>query len=118
VKRCLDVFAQMLSRAHFDTDDPMTGMEVELNLVDDEGWPSLKNEEALAAIDDPAFQTELGRFNVEINCDPKRLRENGLSGFEADLRRSLNAAETKCSEVGAHLLMIGILPTLGEQHFG
>ncbi|WP_110238623.1 glutamate-cysteine ligase family protein [Nocardioides gilvus] len=118
VKRCLDVFAQMLGRAHFDTDDPMTGMEVEFNLVDEQGWPTLKNEEALAAIADPAFQTELGRFNVEINCDPKRLREKGLTRFEEDLRRSLNAAEARSSEVGAHLLMIGILPTLNEKDLG
>ena len=37
VRRCLDVFARMLREAVFDTDDPMTGMEVELNLVDEHG---------------------------------------------------------------------------------
>ena len=35
VRRCLDVFARMLREARFDTDDPMTGLEVELNLVDE-----------------------------------------------------------------------------------
>ena len=60
VRRCLDVFARMLREARFDTDDPMTGLEVELNLVDDNGDPALRNAEALAAIADPAFQTELG----------------------------------------------------------
>ena len=60
VRRCLDVFARMLREARFDTDDPMTGLEVELNLVDERGDPALKNAEALAAIADPAFQTELG----------------------------------------------------------
>ena len=67
VRRCLDVFARMLREARFDTDDPMTGLEVELNLVDERGDPALKNAEALAAIADPAFQTELGQFNIEIN---------------------------------------------------
>ena len=28
VRRCLDVFARMLREAAFDTDDPMTGLEV------------------------------------------------------------------------------------------
>ena len=60
VRRCLDVFARMLREARFDTDDPMTGLEVELNLVDEQGDPALKNAEALEAIADPAFQTELG----------------------------------------------------------
>src|SRR3954466_15826481 len=116
VRRCLDVFARMLREARFDTDDPMTGLEVEINLVDEAGDPALKNAEALAAIADPAFQTELGQFNIEINVPPTKLREGGLATFEANLRRSLNDAEAKSSEVGAHLVMIGILPTLAEGH--
>jgi gamma-glutamyl:cysteine ligase YbdK (ATP-grasp superfamily) len=116
VRRCLDVFARMLREARFDTDDPMTGLEVELNLVDEAGDPALKNAEALAAIADPAFQTELGQFNIEINVAPAKLREGGLTTFEESLRRSLNDAEAKSSEVGAHLVMIGILPTLAPGH--
>jgi gamma-glutamyl:cysteine ligase YbdK (ATP-grasp superfamily) len=116
VRRCLDVFARMLREAAFDTDDPMTGMEVELNLVDDQGDPALKNVEALEAIADPDFQNELGQFNIEINVPPAKLREDGLGTFEQNLRRSLNDAEEKSSRVGAHLVMIGILPTLGEGH--
>ncbi|GGD19305.1 glutamate--cysteine ligase [Nocardioides daphniae] len=117
VRQCLDVFARMLAESHFDTQDPMTGLEVEFNLVDDAGDPALKNEEALAAIADPAFQTELGRFNVEINTEPGVLRGGGLSGFESRLRESLNRAEQRSSEVNAHLVMIGILPTLEDTHF-
>ncbi|MGZ5398778.1 MAG: glutamate--cysteine ligase [Nocardioides sp.] len=116
VRRCLDVFARMLREARFDTDDPMTGLEVELNLVDDAGDPALKNTEALAAIADPEFVTELGQFNIEINVPPARLREGGLSTFEETLRESLNRAESKSAEVGAHMVMIGILPTLAEGH--
>src|SRR3954468_16018710 len=116
VHRCLDVFARMLSEHQFDTDDPMTGLEVEINLVDEHGDPALKNAEALAAIADPAFQTELGQFNIEINVPPAKLREGGLATFEANLRRSLNDAEAKSAEVGAHLVMIGVLPTLRDGH--
>ncbi|WP_244927665.1 glutamate--cysteine ligase [Nocardioides sp. W7] len=118
VRRCLDVFARMLRDARFDTDDPMTGLEVELNLIDDQGDPALKNAEALAVIADPDFQTELGQFNIEINVPPARLREGGLGTFEASLRRSLNDAERKSAEVGAHLVMIGVLPTLAAGHMG
>jgi hypothetical protein len=118
VRRCLDVFARMLREAAFDTDDPMTGLEVELNLVDEAGDPALRNAQALEAIADPDFQTELGQFNIEINVPPAKLREGGLEKFEANLRRSLNDAETKSAEVGAHLVMIGILPTLAEGHMG
>jgi gamma-glutamyl:cysteine ligase YbdK (ATP-grasp superfamily) len=116
VRRCLDVFARMLREARFDTDDPMTGLEIELNLVDEAGDPALKNAEVLARIADPDFQTELGQFNIEINIPPARLRDGGLGTFEDSIRRSLNQAEEKSSQVGAHLVMIGILPTLAEGH--
>ncbi len=116
VRRNLDVFARMLREEAFDTDDPMTGLEVELNLVDERGDPALRNAEVLEAIADPDFQTELGQFNIEINVPPARLRERGLTTFEDTLRRSLNDAHTKSSEVGADLVMIGILPTLADGH--
>ncbi|MGF9755496.1 glutamate-cysteine ligase family protein [Microvirga sp. 0TCS3.31] len=116
VRRNLDVFARMLREAAFETDDPMTGLEMELNLIDEAGDPALKNTEVLEAIADPDFQTELGQFNIEINVAPAKLREGGLSKFEESLRRSLNDAEEKGSKVGAHQVMIGILPTLAEGH--
>jgi hypothetical protein len=116
VRRNLDVFARMLREERFDTDDPMTGLEVELNLVDEHGDPALKNAEALEAIASPDFQTELGQFNIEINVPPAKLRENGLTTFENTLRNSLNDAEAKSAAVGAHMVMIGILPTLAEGH--
>src|SRR5688500_17430676 len=116
VRRCLDVFARMLSEAAFDTDDPMTGLEIEFNLVDEEGRPALKNAEALELIANPDFQTELGQFNIEINVPPKLLRDEGFGAYEKHLRASLNDAEERSSKAGAHLVMIGILPTLEEGH--
>ncbi len=106
----------MLREARFDTDDPMTGLEIELNLVDEAGDPSLKNAEVLANIADADFQTELGQFNVEINVPPRHLRDGGLTAYEENLRVSLNDAESKAAAVGAHMVMIGVLPTLSEGH--
>ena len=116
VRDSLDVFARMLGEERFDTDDPMTGLEVELNLVDSSGDPALRNIEALEAIADPNFQSELGLFNIEINSEPALLREGGLTTFEESLRASLNEAERRSSQVGAHLAMIGVLPTLAPGH--
>ncbi|HEX4191243.1 MAG TPA: glutamate--cysteine ligase [Marmoricola sp.] len=116
VRRCLDVFALMLRQAQFDAADPMTGLEIEFNLVDEDGHPALKNAEALAEIANPLFQTELGQFNLEINVAPRRLGEGGVAGFEQNLRDSLNDAEERANRVGAHLVMIGVLPTLQAGH--
>jgi gamma-glutamyl:cysteine ligase YbdK (ATP-grasp superfamily) len=116
VRQCLDVFARMLREARFDAEKPMTGLEVELNLVDDHYDPAMKNAEALEAIADPDFVTELGQFNLEINVPPRRLEGAGITTFETDVRNSLNAAEEKASQVGAHMVMVGILPTLRSEH--
>ncbi|HYO40145.1 MAG TPA: glutamate-cysteine ligase family protein [Nocardioidaceae bacterium] len=116
VRRCLDVLARMLRESRFDADAPMTGLEIELNLVDEVGDPMLKNLEALEAIADPDFQTELGQFNLEINVAPKELQDRGFTAFETGVRASLNEAEAKAARVGAHMVMIGILPTLSPSH--
>ncbi len=116
VRRCLDVFERMLVESRFDADDPMTGLEIELNLVDDREEPAMRNIEVLEALGDPDFQTELGQFNLEINVAPKRLADHGFAAFDDGVRASLNAAEAAADEVGAHLVMIGILPTLTEEH--
>jgi gamma-glutamyl:cysteine ligase YbdK (ATP-grasp superfamily) len=116
VRRCLDVFARMLRESRFDADSPMTGLEIELNLVDELGDPALRNAEVLEAIADPDFQTELGQFNLEINVSPKQLKDRGFTDFEDGVRGSLNHAESRAAEVGAHMVMIGILPTLSAGH--
>ncbi|WP_028654335.1 MULTISPECIES: glutamate--cysteine ligase [unclassified Nocardioides] len=116
VRRCLDVFERMLRESAFDADDPWTGIEVELNLVDEAGDPALRNDEVLDAIDDPGFQTELGQFNIELNLPPGPLADGGLTECEERLRTSLNAAEERAEAVGAHQVMIGILPTLAPEH--
>ncbi|MAO82177.1 glutamate--cysteine ligase [uncultured Nocardioides sp.] len=118
VRRNLDVFARMLREAAFDTDDPMTGLEVELNLVDEAGDPALRNAEVLEQIADADFQTELAQFNVEINVPPVHLHDDGLTRIEEILREDLNDAEERSAAIGAHLVMIGILPTLAEGHLG
>ena len=118
VRRCLDVFAQMLGEATFDFDRPMAGLEIELNLVDSDYQPAMRNADVLAAIADEDFQTELGQFNIEINVPPRLLLGDGLASFQKEVRSSLNAAEDVAVGKDAHLVMIGILPTLTPAHTG
>ncbi|MBA3523832.1 MAG: glutamate--cysteine ligase [Geodermatophilaceae bacterium] len=116
VRRCLDVFARMLSESTFDFERPMTGLEIEFNLVDADQEPAMKNTDVLEAIANPDFQTELGQFNIEVNVPPMELAGDAQARLEADLRASLNDAEARAREVGAHITMIGILPTLTQEH--
>ncbi|MGW4460571.1 glutamate--cysteine ligase [Micromonospora sp. NPDC004704] len=116
IRHCLDVFAEMLRESRFDVDRPLTGMEIELNLVDDYSMPAMRNAEVLTAVADPQFQTELGQFNVEINVAPRQLAGTGTADFESDVRASLNSANLKARTVDTQLVMIGILPTLRSDH--
>src|SRR5215213_3404815 len=116
VKRNLDVFARMLRESRFDAEKRSIGLEIELNLTDEAGDPAMANAEVLERIADDAFVTELGQFNVEINIPPRLLDGSVFTELEQQLRDSLNAAEEKAREIGAHMMIVGILPTLGEQH--
>ena len=116
VQLCLDVFETMLAQSSFECDRPLTGMEIECNLVDADYQPAMSNQDVLAAIADPAYQTELGAHNIEFNVPPRPLAGRAGLELEADVRASLNAAERQANSGGAHIVMIGILPTLMPEH--
>lgn len=115
--RCLDALATMLADGQFELADPKLGLEIELNLVDAHCDPAMANAQVLDAIADPAFQTELGQFNIEINVDPRPLVDGRIPDLEASLRDSLNRADERARTASAGLAMIGMLPTLDEHHF-
>ncbi len=116
VQLCLDVFETMLAQSSFEFERPLTGMEIECNLVDADYQPAMSNSEVLASIADPAYQTELGAYNIEFNVPPRPLPGRAALELEAEVRASLNAAEGKADSDGAHIVMIGILPTLMPEH--
>src|SRR5215471_12465089 len=114
VRRSLDAFARMLRERLFDENPNTVGQEIELNLTDERGMPSMRNADVLEAIASPAWATEVGQFNLEINVPPRMLDGDALDTLETELRADLNAADTRARTVGSHLVMIGILPTLTE----
>ncbi|GAA3611232.1 glutamate-cysteine ligase family protein [Kineosporia mesophila] len=114
VDLCLDVFERVLATWNFDDDRPMTGLEMELNLVGGDYRPTLRNAAVLEGIGDPNFQTELGAYNIELNVEPSPLGE--LARMEGRLREVLNQAESAANEHGAHIVMVGILPTTMPEH--
>src|SRR3712207_8723989 len=85
----------MLSDAAFDADRSSVGLEVELNLTDDDALPAMANAAVLERIADADFQTELAQFNVEINVAPRRLVGGVLRELEDAMRETLNHAEER-----------------------
>lgn len=90
------------------------GAEQELFLVDS-GWrPAPLALELLAELDDPAFTTELGLFNLEYNLDPIPIGGDALSRLEAALAAPLEKTRQAARRHGAEAVLIGILPTLDK----
>jgi gamma-glutamyl:cysteine ligase YbdK (ATP-grasp superfamily) len=115
VRRSLDVFARMLREKMFEANPAMVGQEIELNLVDEHADPSMSSVDVLDAIADPAWGTEVGQFNLEINVAPRRLEGDALTKLEAEIRADLNGGDIKARGEGTQLVMVGILPTIRKQ---
>jgi len=116
VRRCLDVFARMLRESRFTNGTEQVGLEVEFNLVDEAGCPSMRNADVLAAIGDPDWSAELGRFNVEVNMPPRPLAGDALARLERLMEESYDHGDQGARQAGARLAMVGILPSLREHH--
>ncbi|MDP5170168.1 MAG: CBS domain-containing protein [Bacteroidia bacterium] len=103
---------RMLREEWFETDPLRIGAEQEMCLVDRFWKPKHVNLEALEAIGDPSFTSELANFNLEANLAPLPFSGNSLSQMHQNLRDTLNRAEEKVNGLGAKLIMSGILPTI------
>ncbi|HET6634249.1 MAG TPA: glutamate--cysteine ligase [Streptomyces sp.] len=115
LRRCLDGLGRLLEEKRFDRPRNLMGLEIELNLTDADGMPRMMNAEVLQRIASRDFQTELGQFNLEVNIVPHRLEGRVLDQLAEELRTGLAYADRKAREVGAGIVMIGILPTLTSE---
>ncbi|SDS31744.1 glutamate-cysteine ligase family protein [Corynebacterium timonense] len=106
----LEVFDRHLQRAEF-INKGTIGLELELNLVDDEMRPAPRNQEVLERLDED-YQSEIGSYNVELNLPPLNPAGDGLAQLEDNLSARLRAVKQAAEDVGVHMAMIGTLPTL------
>ncbi|MFC7310533.1 glutamate--cysteine ligase [Streptomyces monticola] len=114
LQQCLAGLRRLLEEKRFDRPQNLMGMEIELNLVGPDGLPRMLNAEVLQRISSRDFQTELAMFNLEVNIAPHRLRGRVFDQLDEELRTGLAYAHRKANEVAAGIVMIGILPTLGQ----
>jgi gamma-glutamyl:cysteine ligase YbdK (ATP-grasp superfamily) len=112
--QCLAGLERLLAEKRFDRPRNLMGLEIELNLAGTDGMPRMMNAEVLRRIASQDFQTELGMFNLEVNIVPHRLGGRVLDQLSEELRAGLGYAHRKAGEVGAGIVMIGILPTLAQ----
>ncbi|SDD93599.1 hypothetical protein [Glycomyces harbinensis] len=117
--------AQLLADRRLDRDRPMTGLELELDLVEPNGDPAFANDSVLEHLhtsgDEDALygaQHELGAFNIELNLPPRLLDGAGISWYESDLAAVLSEVREAGDKAGVHICPIGTMPTLYPDHMG
>jgi len=116
LERCVAALKSMLDAGWFAGDEHTVGMEVELDLVDPLGRPRLVNDAVLARLARADIQHELGQFNVELNVAPRRLSGSILHDTENDLLDVLDTCRARIESLGARIVAVGMLPTLGAEH--
>lgn len=94
---------------------PVAGYELETWLVDGNFNPYPCNDRFLGSLETPLSKwivPELASFNIELNAQPWDLRGDVLTRIHGELDETWRQAVRKADELDAHLVMIGILPTV------
>jgi len=104
----------MLENDWFESGITRIGAEQEMCMVED---PTLKPAPiAMKALNKmkeyPWVETELARFNLETNLNPRQLKGKCFRQMESENKRNLKKIRKKVQELGADIILTGILPTL------
>jgi len=101
----------MVEEGLLDSDVRRIGAEQEMFLVND-GWRPAPVAMQLLEHLGPPYTTELALYNLEANIEPSQLTGCCFSSLESRIRELVSGARAAASELGADVILTGILPTL------
>jgi len=104
--------SEWFAQKRFVNREKMAGFELEACLVDKHCQPVCVNQALLEAMAVDYLSPELAAFNIEFNFTPQHLHNHGLYAFEQEMRQRWQLADDTAQQLGARLMMIGILPTI------
>jgi CBS domain-containing protein/gamma-glutamylcysteine synthetase len=104
----------MLDHDWFETDTIRIGAEQEMSLINQRNFkPMPIAMEALETLGHkPWLDTELAKFNLEINLEPLVFEKNCISAMEASLNTKMDYIRKGVKKLKAKPILTGILPTL------
>ncbi|WP_456380061.1 glutamate-cysteine ligase family protein [Thiolapillus sp.] len=105
---------QWMADGVLDQGEPMAGSEIEAWLVTGRGLPAPVNQAFLQHMDDPLVVPELSTFNVELNTHPVSFADGMFDHMHEELAELWQRCEIAAHREAAHMLMIGILPTVQQ----
>jgi CBS domain-containing protein/gamma-glutamylcysteine synthetase len=108
----------MLHNDWFESDVTRIGAEQEMVMVDKTTFkPSLVAMEALDKMQHyPWVETELAKFNLETNLEPRVFEKDCFSLLEQENTEKLNKIQEVLDGMNTSIVLTGILPTLRKYH--
>ncbi|NND66738.1 MAG: glutamate--cysteine ligase [Halioglobus sp.] len=114
----LEQLAGLLDTPGFAVGPGSLGAELEMYIVDDQGYPLYANQEIQGALGDEQLTLELNRYNLEFNLRPYLLTERPFTATEEEVLGKLDSLRAVAADFGGRIVPIGILPTLRKSDFG
>lgn len=109
----------MLQNDWFEKGITRIGAEQELVLIDTNTYkPSLVGPEVKEDLNYEWLVNELGKFNLELNLQPRIFNGNCFQAMESELRRNLFILKSHLAKYESDYLLTGILPTMRKYHLG
>ncbi len=112
----LDALKHIIAEPNFGNAPLKFGAELEMYLINDHGEVSLSNQQLIDDLNDPQYQPELNRYNLELNLDPVDLAGTPFSTLQRQMKAKTDHLEIIAKNRRINVLPIGILPTLEKQH--
>lgn len=108
----------MLETGRIESGIRRIGAEQEMFLVDAQMRPAPVATEVLQRVKDARLTTEIARFNLEANLTPLLLKGDCFRRMEREVKELIERVRAGARELGADVLLAGILPTLQKSDLG
>lgn len=109
-----ELAGQLFREKRFSEEGFTIGFEIEAWLLDHGYFPNSINEKFLATLDHAMVVPELSRFNIELNCTPRKLEGNVFSAVAGELGELWAHCNRVAHGLDANIVLIGTLPTIRE----
>ncbi len=112
----LDTLKQVIAQPNFGRGETLIGAELEIYLIDNQHQVSPINLEVLSKLNDQQFQSELNKYNIELNLLPVKAAGKPFSQLTQEILTKFVHLNNITQKFNSRPVAIGILPTLKEQH--
>lgn len=114
---CLEALKVTIKKPGFGEGPITLGAELESCIVDKKANVAPINMELLSDLNDPLFQHEINKFNLEYNLPFVPAKGTPFSIMQEDAEKGFKKGSDAAKARESDLILIGILPTLKQSNF-